>query len=151
MLTKEKEALEENVMTMLGNFEFHEGIRAEGNRYEEPAIGEIKGVMWKGKADIITNDCIIDLKTTGNIAEFKWSARKYNYDSQCYIYQTLFGKPLVFYAIDKGSNRLGMYRPSESFVARGEEKVEQAIEVYKKFFAPDATEKLGEYFINEIL
>jgi len=151
MLTKEKESLEENVRTMLGNFEFYQGIRAEGNRYEEPAIGKIKGMMWKGKADIITNDCIIDLKTTGNIAEFKWSARKYNYDSQCYIYQKLFGKPLVFYAIDKGSNMLGMYRPSDSFVARGEEKVERAIEVYKKFFAEDAPERLDEYFINEVL
>tara|TARA_R110000782_G_scaffold103458_2_gene190915 strand:+ start:2738 stop:3469 length:732 start_codon:yes stop_codon:yes gene_type:complete len=151
LLTKEKDALDENVKTMLGNFEFHQSIRAEGNLYEEPAIGEIKGMMWKGKADIITNDCIIDLKTTGNIAEFKWSARKYNYDSQCYIYQKLFGKPLVFYVVDKGTNMLGMYRPSENFVAGGEEKVEKAIAVFKKFFAPDAKYRLDEYYIDEIL
>mgnify|MGYP003654253703 FL=1 len=151
MLTKEKEGIEENVKTMLGNFEFYQSIRAEGNLYEEPAIGEIKGLMWKGKADIITKDCIIDLKTTGNINDFKWSARKYNYDSQCYIYQTLFGKPLVFYAIDKGSNMLGMFTPSEDFISRGEEKVERAIEVYKKFFIDDAPKKIDDYYINDVI
>ena len=151
MLTKEKDDLDESVRTMLGNFEFYQSIRGTGNLYEEPSIGEIKGVMWKGKADIITPSHIIDLKTTSNIAEFKWSARKYNYDSQCYIYQKLFGKPLVFYAIDKGSNMLGMFEPSDSFVARGEEKVEKAVEVYNKFFAPNAPENVEDYFIVETL
>ena len=107
--------------------------------------------MWKGKADIITNDCIIDLKTTSNIADFKWSARKYNYDSQCYIYQKLFGKPLIFYVIDKGSNMLGMFSPSEDFIARGEEKVEKAIKVHNKFFGEDSTEKISDYYINDVI
>jgi len=151
MLTKEKEAIEKSVQVMLSKFEFYEKIRAESNLYEEPAIAMIKGVMWKGKADIITDDCIIDLKTTSNIGDFKWSARKYNYDSQCYIYQTLFGKPLVFYAIDKGSNMLGMFTPSEDFVARGEEKVEKAVEVYNKFFAPNAPQNVEDYFITQTL
>jgi hypothetical protein len=151
MLTKEKEAIEENVKTMLSNFEFYESIRAAGNIYEEPSIGKIKGVMWKGKADIITADCIIDLKTTSNIADFKWSARKYNYDSQCYIYQKLFGKPLVFYAIDKGSNMLGMFTPSEEFIARGEEKVERAVEVYNKFFIDNAPQKVEDYYITNVI
>jgi len=151
MLTKEKEAIEENVRTMLGKFEFYEKIRQEGNLYEEPAITTLFGVEWKGKADIITDECIIDLKTTSNIADFKWSARKYNYDSQCFIYQKLFNKPLVFYAIDKGSNMLGMFKPSDDFVARGEEKVVKAVEVYNKFFAPDAPEDVRDYYIDDIL
>ena len=151
MLTKEKEALEENVRVMLSRFEFYENIKAETNVYEEPAIGMIKGVMWKGKADIITDDCIIDLKTTSNIADFKWSARKYNYDRQCYIYQKLFNKPLVFYAIDKGSNMLGIFTPSEDFIARGEEKVERAVEVYNRFFSPDAPDNVEDYFINQTI
>jgi len=49
------------------------------------------GRKFKAKADILCPDRIIDLKTTGNIDDFKWSARKYGYDSQCYIYQSLFG------------------------------------------------------------
>ena len=47
---------------------------------------------WKGKADIINHEekLIIDLKTTADIEKFRWSASKYNYDSQAYIYSKLF-------------------------------------------------------------
>ena len=107
--------------------------------------------MWKGKADIVCKDKLIDLKTTSNINDFKWSARKYNYDSQCYIYQELFGKPLVFYVVDKTDGRLGIFRPTEEFIKRGEDKVERAIDVYEKFFGENATEKIETYFINEYL
>jgi hypothetical protein len=126
-------------------------IYSEGNLFEEPMIGEIKGMMWKGKADIVTKDCIIDLKTTSDINKFKKSARLYNYDSQCYIYQQLFGKPLVFYVIDKETNQLGVYRPTEQFIKGGESKVEKAIEVYKKYFSEDSTDDISNHFIDETL
>ena len=116
-----------------------------------PAIGEIQGMMWKGKADIITDDCIIDLKTTSDINKFKWSAKSYNYDSQCYIYQTLFGKPLVFYVIDKLTRQLGIYTPTENFILGGEQKVGKAIEVYKKYFSSESTENIDNYFVQEEL
>jgi hypothetical protein len=106
---------------------------------------------WKGKADIITNDYIIDLKTTSDINKFKWSAKAYNYDSQCYIYEQLFGKPLYFYVIDKETAQLGVFRPSEQFVKNGEAKVERAMEVYNKYFGPKATEDIDNHFINETL
>ena len=70
---------------MLSNIDFFDLIKAEENIYEEPAIGKVKGLMWKGKADIVASDCLIDLKTTSDINKFKWSARDYNYDSQAYI------------------------------------------------------------------
>jgi hypothetical protein len=108
-------------------------------------------MMWKGKADIITDDCIIDLKTTSDINKFKWSAKSYNYDSQCYIYQTLFGKPLVFYVIDKLTRQLGIYTPTENFILGGEQKVGKAIEVYKKYFSSDSTENIDNYFVQEEL
>ena len=139
------------VAKMLSNFTFFEDIRNEGNEYEVPAVGQICGQMWKGKADIVHPDMLIDLKTTSNIDDFKWSARKYNYDSQAYIYQTLFGKPLVFYAIEKGTGRLGIYRPTTEFLERGEDKVERAVEVYKKFFAENAKENINDYYIEQEL
>jgi len=139
------------VKRMLSNYTFFEDIRNNGNEYEVPAIGKIFGVMWKGKADIVHPDMIIDLKTTSNIDDFKWSARRYNYDSQAYIYQTLFGKPLVFYAIEKGTGRMGIYRPTTEFLERGEDKVKRAIEVYKKFFADNAKENINDYYIEEEL
>jgi len=151
LLNKEGEEIRGCVDNMIQNFEFFEGIREDGNQYEVPAIKEIKGKMWKGKADIVCKDKLIDLKTTSNINDFKWSARKYNYDSQCYIYQELFGKPLVFYVVDKTDGRLGIFRPTEEFIKRGEDKVERAIDVYEKFFGENATEKIETYFINEYL
>lgn len=152
MLEKEGQEIRDCVNAMMENYSFFEGIRQTGCEYEVPSIQEFNGVWWKGKADIVCPDKLIDLKTTGNIDDFKWSARKYNYDSQCYIYQKLFGLPLEFYVVDKTTKRLGIFKPSEEFVARGEQKVIQAIEVYNRFFNEDKkTEDINEYFINDVL
>jgi uncharacterized pyridoxamine 5'-phosphate oxidase family protein len=151
MLEKEGEEIRGCVDNMIQNLSFFEGIRQEGNLYEVPAIKEIHGMWWKGKADIVCDDKLIDLKTTSNIFDFKWSARKYNYDSQCFIYQELFGKPLVFYVVDKTNGMLGIYRPTQEFIKRGEEKFIAAIEVYKKFFGDNPTELIEYYYIDELL
>lgn len=151
LLESEVEEIQRLVTKMLSNYTFFDDIRNDGNEYEVPAIGKICGQMWKGKADIVHPDMLIDLKTTSNIDDFKWSARKYNYDSQAYIYQSLFNKPLVFYAIEKGTGRLGIYRPTTEFLERGEDKVERAVEVYKKFFAENAKENINDYYIEQEL
>lgn len=151
LLESEVEEIQRLVTKMLSNYTFFDDIRNDGNEYEVPAIGKICGQMWKGKADIVHPDMLIDLKTTSNIDDFKWSARRYNYDSQAYIYQSLFNKPLVFYAIEKGTGRLGIYRPTTEFLERGEDKVERAVEVYKKFFAEIAKENINDYYIEEEL
>jgi len=151
LLDKEGEEIRGCVNKMIQNISFFEGIRQEGNQYEVPAVAEIKGLMWKGKTDILCTDKLIDLKTTSDIKDFKWSARKYNYDSQAYIYQQLFSRPLVFYVVDKTSGMLGIFRPTEEFIKRGEEKVERAVEVYHKFFGPNPTENIEYYFMDEML
>jgi len=151
MLQKEVEDIRALASTMKGNIDFYDEIYRDGNVYEQPAVGEIQGMMWKGKADIVTEDSIIDLKTTSDIQKFKWSAKAYNYDSQCYIYQQLFGKPLVFYVIDKGTNQLGIFRPTENFIKGGELKVARAIEVYNKYFGENPTDDIINYYIDETL
>jgi hypothetical protein len=151
MLTKEYDEIVRLSGVMKSNFQFYNDIYRDGNLYEEPIIGEIKGLQWKAKADIVTEDSIIDLKTTSDINKFRWSAKSYNYDSQCYIYQQLFGKPLYFYVIDKESEQLGLFRPSEEFVRGGEAKVERAMEVYYRYFGANPTDDIDNYFINETL
>ena len=81
---------------------------AEPNEYEVPMIKEIEGITWKGKADIVNHDekLVIDLKTTGDIDKFRWSANKFNYDSQAYIYSQLFGYEMLFIVIDKTTHQL---------------------------------------------
>jgi hypothetical protein len=150
MLKKEQDEIKDLVSTMRRNIQFYDAIYADGNQYEVPAVGEIQGMMWKGKADIVGN-VIIDLKTTSDIQKFRWSASAYNYDSQCYIYQELFGKPLVFYVIDKETGQLGIFNPSEEFVMRGRDKVARAIEVFKKYFGPNPTDDIDNHCIIEVL
>jgi len=151
MLTKEKEEIERLVKIMTANIQFYDDIYAEGNRYEVPAVTELFGMQWKGKADIVGEKFIIDLKTTSDIQKFKWSAKSYNYDSQAYIYQMLFGIPLVFYVIDKGTGQLGIFRPTEEFVKVGEAKVVRAMEIFKKYFGETPTDDIDNYYIDEML
>jgi len=151
MLKGEVEEIDALVSTIKSNIYFFDEIYKDGNLFEEPAIGEIQGSMWKGKADIVTDEMIIDLKTTSDIQKFKYSAKSYNYDSQCYIYQHLFGKPLVFFVADKNTHQLGVFRPTDEFIKGGEAKVAKAIEVYKTFFGANPTESIDNYYIDELL
>ena len=44
------------------NFVMSTDIYAKGNEYEVPAVGTLFGTQWKGKADIVTSENVIDLK-----------------------------------------------------------------------------------------
>jgi hypothetical protein len=151
LLKKEIDEVKGLVKIINGNIAFFEEIYKDGNQFEVPAVGEIQGMMWKGKADIVTNECVIDLKTTSDIQKFKWNAKKYNYDSQCYIYQKLFGKPLVFYVIDKVTGILAVFKPTEEFVKGGEEKVARAIDMYQRYFSANPSDDIDNYYIDEFL
>ena len=151
LLKKEIDDVKNLVSIINGNILFFEEIYKKGNQYEVPAIGEIQGMMWKGKADIVTEDAIIDLKTTSDIHKFKWNAKKYNYDSQCYIYQKLFGKPLVFYVIDKVTGLLAVFKPTDDFVKGGELKVARAVDIYQRYFSAAPSDNIDNYYIDEFL
>jgi len=151
LLKKEMEDIEKLVGVMKANITFYDMIFRDGNIFEQPAYGEIQGEMWKGKADIVCDDSLIDLKTTSDINKFKWSARNYNYDSQCYVYQQLFGKPLVFLVIDKVTAQLGIFEPTVEFIQSGERKVGKAIEMYRKYFGESPKDDIANYFIFERL
>lgn len=149
LLKHEVDQLELMIDKVLSNEVCKGLIRADNNDYEVPGIAEIAGAMWKGKADILNHSekLIVDLKTTSNLADFRYSAKKYNYDSQAYIYKQLFGYDMVFMAIDKVTNQIGIYDCSDKFLETGKEKVEKAVEAYNLFyndpdFVPD------NYFIN---
>jgi hypothetical protein len=137
LLQHEVDKIELLTETMLDNEVVRSLIREGNVEYEVPAVGQILSDMyWKGKADIVNHDdrLIIDLKTTGNIQQFASSARKYNYDSQAYIYQKLFGYEMVFIAIDKNTHQIGIFDCSNEFLERGANKVLEAEEQYKLFF-----------------
>ena len=151
LLSKEVENITNMATALSKNIFFYEQMYSNGNLYEQPAIGEIDGAMWKGKADIITSEYIIDVKTTSDINKFKYSAKTYNYDSQCYIYQQLFGKPMCFFVVDKETYQIGVFTPSPAFLDGGHQKVLKAIEVYNKYFSENHTDEISDHFIQDTL
>lgn len=155
MLKGEQEDVDRWCDTMLSNYDFYEMIQDKANKYEEPNvknIGELNGgALWKGKADIVHKDYVIDLKTCGDITKFHNSIYNYNYDSQGYIYRELFGKPILFLVIDKSTQVLGRFELSDESYDRGKYKVEQALEVYHKYFGDKKTHDIKSYYINKVV
>ena len=120
--------------------------------YEIPGVTEIHGNMWKGKADIVNHDerLVIDLKTTSDIDRFKWSASKFNYDSQAYIYSRLFGYEMLFMVIDKETLQIGLFDCSGDFYKSGMDKVRKATDAYDLFYKTDDFDS-KQYLITKTL
>ena len=110
LLCKEQDNIKSLTDKMLGNLDFFDTIREDGNVYEQPAVGTIMGKQFKGKADILGADCIIDLKTTRQprrlpvLGTEVWirqpmltSTKAYSANRWCSI------------AIDKKTGRMGMF------------------------------------------
>ena len=117
--------------------------------YEKPGLAELEGALWKGKADIVNHDekLIIDLKTTKDINAFKWSANRFNYDSQAYIYSKIFGYEFVFVVIDKETHQIAVIDCSPDFYSSGKDKVERAVEAYDLFYKTEGFDP-SQFFIN---
>ena len=118
--------------------------------YEQPNIVELEGQMWKGKADIVNHDeKLIDLKTTSDLSKFKsvFSIYRYNYDSQAYIYSSLFGYEFMFIVIDKKTHQIGIFDCSPQFYETGQDKVKRACEAYDLFYKTDSFDP-KQYFIK---
>ena len=152
LLQHEVDQIELMVDKMLSNNMCKGLIQGEGSEYEKPNIKKIEGEMWKGKADIINHEerLVVDLKTTNDIQKFKWSASKYNYDSQAYIYSELFGYEMVFIVIDKTTHQIGLFDCSAEFYAKGRDKVQRAVEAYKLFYKQEGFDP-KQYFMNKTL
>ena len=127
-------------------------IQGSQCEYEQPKIIDLFGNQWKGKADIVNHEekLVIDLKTTADINKFQYSANKYNYDSQAYIYSKLFGYEFLFIVIDKSTHQIGMFDCSPKFYERGEDKVRRASEAYDLFYKTKEFDP-KQYFISKTL
>ena len=152
LLEHEVDKIEAMTDVIMQNTVCRDLIRGANVEYEQPSITELFGNKWKGKADIVNHDdkVIVDLKTTSDINKFKSSAYRYNYDSQAYIYQQLFGYEFIFIVIDKNSNQIGIFDCSNEFLDRGQLKVEKASEIYDLFYKTQDFDP-KQYFINKTL
>jgi hypothetical protein len=152
MLQHEVDMADVMVDKLLDNNVFSSMINVGEVEHEVPGVKEIMGNMWKGKADVINHDdkLIIDIKTSSDINSFHFSANKYNYDSQAYLYREIFGYDMVFLVIDKNTHQMGLFDCSENFYERGREKVVKATEVYDLFYKDESFDA-KQFFINRTL
>lgn len=147
---KEKNDAERMADAFLRNTKAVELIR--DCEFEVPAIDDVLGFPFRGKADVLGKSRIVDLKSTSDIKAFPYSAKKYSYDVQCFLYSHLFGidyKDFVFLVLDKKSLDIAIYHCSEEFYHSGEQKVEKALEVYDTYFLQAAD--LDQYYLEGIL
>jgi len=149
---KERWNAEDLSEVVLGNSKCNDILR--GARTEVPAVGEIFDIPFRAKADVLGGDYIVDLKTTsGDLQKFKWSAQKWNYDMQMYIYCTLFDisyKNFTFVVVDKFSKGLGIFECSKDFYQSGKHKTLQAVRIYRDFFI-EKKKKVKEFYLYDVL
>lgn len=112
---------------------------------EKDELDDEEELIWAAKADIITEDYVYDLKTTSSIASFGKSARVYNYDSQAYIYTSMFDKPMRFLVVEKGTGNVALFETSTDAYMRGEQKVEDAESAYRRYFGEGKTLPTTEF------
>lgn len=153
LLKKEAELVQELSNVLLSNDSLYDLIYCEDVEHEVPNICDIDGVTWKCKADILNHSekLIIDLKTTNDISSFEYSCRKYNYDSQAFIYEQQFPNyNFIFIVIDKNTKRLGIFDCSTEFLNAGKNKVTKANEAYKLFYKTENFNK-EQYLLTKTL
>lgn len=123
------------------------------SRFEIPEAGMLYGYPFRAKADILGKNRIVDLKTTTDVNNFNLSARKYKYALQVFIYCQLFNieyKDFIFLCVDKSNLDLGIFECSQDFYFQGEEMLERALSIYKKYFETEGTD-INDYIIRGTL
>ena len=148
----EKEASEKVTDALLQNEEVQKMLK--GVKTEVGIVGEVMGLPFRAKADIMAENHIIDFKTTTNIKTFQYSADKYGYDLQAYLYCELFGvDKFTFLVVDKDTLDIGIFETTEDFLQRGKAKLINAVEVYNDWFKGNDLEDVdvSNYVLRGIL
>ena len=103
---------------------------------EVPNINYVFGLPFRGKADLLCQDRVVDIKTTSDIDNWEYNKYFYGYDIQAYLYKELFDKDTFeFVVIDKRTKKVITDEASLDFLRSGERKVERAVKNYVRYFA----------------
>ena len=150
MLEKERDLILKCRDKLMSVMFFSELIHDQNNQYEVPAVMELHGNTWKSKCDILHQNYVIDLKTTGNGKNFRSSSRAFCYNAQAYVYQLQYQRPMVFIVIDKNTMMTYFCPCSQEFIEYGEQNVLRATEIYNKYYGENKTEDISQHY-QEIL
>jgi len=150
LLTHERDNMLRCKDKLLSVYEISEILHDKNNQFEVPSIMELEGNLWKSKCDILHSDFVIDLKTTSNAKNFKSSARTFCYNSQAFIYQLQYKKPMVFIVIDKNTLQILKAPCSDDFISYGQNNVIMATEIYEKYYGENKTDDISQH-VKEIV
>ena len=121
------------------------------NQFEVPFIGEFDGVPLKCKCDIIGDTMNYDIKTTGNLEAYDYTAPNlWHYDISAYQYFLLTGRLMTFIVVEKNTGKIRIVTPTERFYNEGRRKWWYAIKNYKKSMMKSWT-YLGHHSIKSNL
>lgn len=128
----------------------------EGMDFEVPVIGEVLGLPFRGKADVISKDRkrIIDVKTTSSSPkDFRWSAKNFKYALQAALYLELFNaESFTFITVTKGTGQVGIFPCSQEFIEQGQMMIEEAVSTYREYIdQPNSDQLLKNYVYRELL
>ena len=97
-------------------------------------------VKVKAKADALAwngvDNYLVDLKTTKDpMHKFKRNAF-FNYAQQAYLYKTIFNVDRFFFLVVQKEfpYEVGIYEAGDAFLARGEQELEDSINLYERLF-----------------
>ena len=124
-------------------------------QYELPACGEVHGLPFRAKADMLGERGVMDLKTTSSLARFKNAARyTWHYDVQALLYSLLFEKDpteFKFICVDKKTYQVGIFGISPRTLEYAAQKLERACNIYHDYFGDDAFFEQDDYVITDTL
>ena len=156
--TSEAEEIQNMVHHFLNkNTNIKDLLNHKDAKKEEPAIGKVLGYDFRGKADLISDGLILDFKTTSStsVEKFVWDGKnKFGYDTQAFIYQSLFKLPVTFIAISKVKKMYGhtdkpyykifLCPATEETILQGKAKVEKALKVYEEFYGKNPKQSIED-------
>jgi hypothetical protein len=98
------------------NYEFIKSIfDLIGGEREVDIYKDMFNVPCKSKIDLLTDNCVIDLKTTSNIYDVKSAISKYNYDISMEFYSLMTGiNKLAYFFVSKTKEVSYFYMPIKS-------------------------------------
>lgn len=118
-----------------------------GNDKEVPNVMMEGAMPIRGKADILGDNFVADVKTTASGIknfvdkngdtqnQFKFTIESYDYDLQAYLYTKLFQKEEFYWlVIEKTTTDIGVFKASEETLQRGKDKYEACVQMYNAFF-----------------
>jgi exodeoxyribonuclease VIII len=145
-LSKETERAQERIILTLEEYDSLTKIKAavwtqtsvlEDTERQVELSGEISRIPFRGFADAIAKDCVIDLKTTVNASANFFQRQSYNlmYHLQAAIYLELTGKENYFIiAVEKEAPyNCQVYALSKDAIEAGRELLYDGIEKFKRW------------------